>query len=147
MPVVRDLIRTKGNQVWSTAPEASVFEALQLMAEKQVGALLVMRGDEIRGIISERDCIRKLDLQGRTARQTKVSEIMTTNVLYVEASETLEECMAVMTEKRIRHLPVFDDGHLVGLVSIGDILKEIITEQKIIISHLEHYITGGGHPA
>jgi CBS domain-containing protein len=145
MPVVRDLIRTKGGQVWSIAPDAIVLEALQLMAEKQVGALLVMRGDNIRGIISERDCIRKLDLQGRTARQTKVSEIMTSNVLYVEASESLEECMAIMTEKRIRHLPVFDEGHLVGLISIGDVLKQINSEQKIIISHLEHYISGEGN--
>ncbi len=143
MPVVRDLIRVKGGQVWSIAPDASVFEALQLMAEKQVGALLVMRGDDIRGIISERDCIRKLDLQGRTARQTRISEIMTSNVLYVEASETLEDCMAIMTEKRIRHLPVFDEGHLVGMISIGDVLKQINSEQKIIISKLEHYITGG----
>lgn len=147
MPVVRDLIRTKGGQVWSIAPDAAVFQALQLMAEKQVGALLVMRGDDIRGIISERDCIRKLDLQGRTARQTRVSEIMTSNVLYVEANKSLEECMAIMTEKRIRHLPVFEDGHLIGMISIGDVLKQINSEQKIIISHLEHYITGGGSSA
>ncbi len=143
MPVILDVIRKKGSQVWSVAPDATVFEALQLMAEKQVGALLVMQGDRILGIISERDCIRKLDLQGRTARETRVADIMTSNVLYAEAGESLEECMAVMTEKRIRHLPVFKNGHLAGMVSIGDILKEIISEQKIIISQLEHYISGG----
>jgi CBS domain-containing protein len=143
MAIVRDLIQTKGGQVWSIAPEATVYQALQLLADKKVGALLVMSDNKIKGILSERDCVRKVDLVGKASRTTKVSEIMTSSVLYVEASQPLEECMAVMTEKRVRHLPVFDDGKLVGMVSIGDVLKEIISEQKIIISHLERYITGG----
>ncbi len=143
MPIVRDLIRTKGNQIWSISPDASVFDALEMLAEKKVGALLVMRDNKIEGILSERDCVRKVDLLGRSSRQTRVSEIMTSNVLYIEADQPLEDCMAVMTEKRIRHLPVFDGNALVGVISVGDVLKEIISEQKVIISHLEHYITGG----
>ncbi len=143
MPIVRDLIRTKGNQIWSISPDASVFDALEMLAEKKVGALLVMRDNKIEGILSERDCVRKVDLLGRSSRQTRVSEIMTSNVLYIEADQPLEDCMAVMTEKRVRHLPVFDGNALVGVISVGDVLKEIISEQKVIISHLEHYITGG----
>jgi CBS domain-containing protein len=144
MPIVRDLIRTKGNQIWSTTPDATVYQALEVMADKKVGALLVMKAGEVVGILSERDCVRKVDILGRSSKTVKVEEIMTRNVLYVEAGQPLEDCMTLMTDKRIRHLPVFDEGRLVGMVSIGDVLKEIISEQKVMISHLEHYITGAG---
>jgi CBS domain-containing protein len=144
MPIVRDLIRTKGNQIWSITPDASVYQALEMMAEKRVGALLVMKAGKVTGILSERDCVRKVDILGKTSRAVKVEEIMTRNVLYVEANQPLEDCMSLMTEKRIRHLPVFDEGQLVGMISIGDVLNEIISEQKVMISHLEHYITGAG---
>jgi len=144
MPIVKDLIRTKGSQIWSITPDATVYHAMEMMAEKKVGALLVMKSGSIEGILSERDCVRKVDILGKASRAVKVEEIMTRNVIYVEARQPLEDCMAIMTEKRIRHLPVFDEGQLVGVVSIGDVLKEIISEQKVMISHLEHYITGAG---
>jgi CBS domain-containing protein len=138
------LIRTKGNQIWSIEPEATVYQALEMMAEKKIGALLVMKSGMVEGILSERDCVRKVDILGKTSKVVRVADIMTRNVLYVEAGQPLEDCMSLMTEKRIRHLPVFDEGQLVGVVSIGDVLKEIISEQKVMISHLEHYITGAG---
>ena len=144
MPIVKDLIRSKGNQIWSIQPESTVYQAMELMAERQVGALLVMKAGKIVGILSERDCVRRVDILGKSSRTVQVEEIMTRNVFYVEATQPLEDCMALMTDKRIRHLPVFEEGELVGVVSIGDVLKEIITEQKVMISHLEHYITGGG---
>lgn len=144
MATVRDMIRKKGSQIFSISPEATVFEALQKMAEYNTGALLVMRGDTVEGILSERDCVRRLDLEGRTARQTKVSEIMTSRVIYVEASQPLEECMALMIDKNIRHLPVYDGGKLLGLISVRDVLKEVVDVQQFMISQLERYITGGG---
>ncbi len=139
---VRDLIRKKGSQVFSIRPDASVLEAMQMMAEKNTGALLVMDGNKVVGIISERDCVRKLDIQSRTAKSAKISEIMTSKVLYVEASQSLDECMAVMIDKNIRHLPVYEEGKLLGLISVRDVLKEVVDYQKFMISHLEHYITG-----
>ncbi len=139
---VRDLIRKKGSQVFSIRPDASVLEAMQMMAEKNTGALLVMDGNKVVGIISERDCVRKLDIQGRTAKSANISEIMTSKVLYVEASQSLDECMAVMIDKNIRHLPVYEEGKLLGLISVRDVLKEVVDYQKFMISHLEHYITG-----
>lgn len=144
MSTVRDMIRKKGSQIFSISPDATVFEALQRMAEYNTGALLVMRGDTVEGILSERDCVRRLDLEGRAARQTKVSEIMTNRVIYVEASQSLEECMALMIDKNIRHLPVYDNGKLLGLISVRDVLKEVVDVQKFMISQLERYITGGG---
>jgi CBS domain-containing protein len=144
MATVRDMIRKKGSQIFSISPDATVFEALQKMAEYNTGALLVMRGDTVEGILSERDCVRRLDLEGRTARQTKVSEIMTSRVVYVEASQPLEECMALMIDKNIRHLPVYDGGKLLGLISVRDVLKEVVDVQQFMISQLERYITGGG---
>lgn len=144
MATVRDMIRKKGSQIFSISPEATVFEVLQKMAEYNTGALLVMRGDTVEGILSERDCVRRLDLEGRTARQTKVSEIMTSRVIYVEASQPLEECMALMIDKNIRHLPVYDGGKLLGLISVRDVLKEVVDVQQFMISQLERYITGGG---
>jgi len=136
------LLEEKGTHIWSIGPEASVYEAIELMAEKVVGALLVMEGSNVVGVISERDYARKVILKGRSSKETRISEIMTTRVIYVRPDHTLEECMALMTEKRIRHLPVLDAGNLIGVLSIGDLVKAIIAEQKFIIDQLTHYISG-----
>ncbi len=144
MSTVRDIIRKKGSDVWSIAPEATVYEALQLMAEKGAGALLVMSGDEVNGILSERDCVRQVDLQGRTSRETKVNDIMTRDVISVQVNEKLEDCMATMLQKNIRHLPVYEDEQLLGLISVRDVLREVVDVQKSLIAQLERFITGGG---
>ena len=140
----RDVIRQKGGGVFAVKPESSVLEAMQLMAEKNTGAVMVTSGDRITGILSERDCVRKLDLGGRSAENTKVEEIMTRDVLYVEAGQSIDECMAVMIDKNIRHLPVYDNGKLLGVMSVRDVLKEVVDYQKFMISQLEHYIAGSG---
>jgi len=142
MDTVRDLVRTKGSQIFSVKPEATVLEALKLMSEKNTGAAMVMDGNKVVGILSERDCVRKVELAGKTVKNTKVSEIMTSKVLYVEAGQSLEECMAIMIEKNIRHLPVYENGSLLGLISVRDVLKQVVDYQKFMISHLEHYIAG-----
>lgn len=139
---VRDLVRQKGSRVYSVAPEATVLQALKLMAEQNIGAVLVMQGERVAGILSERDCVRKVELAGKTAQTTQVGEIMTSNVLYVEASQSLDECMAVMIDKNIRHLPVFENNRLLGLISVRDVLKEVVDYQRFMITQLEHYITG-----
>jgi len=144
MSTVRDIIRKKGGGIYAISPDASVLEALKLMAEHNSGALLVLRDEEVEGIVSERDCVRKVELTGRTSAGTTVQEIMTSKVVYIEASQPLEECMALMLEKSIRHLPVYDNKQLMGLVSIRDVLNEVVDVQKFMISQLEHYITGGG---
>ncbi len=142
MRTVGALLQIKGNDVWSIGPDASVYEALQLLAEKNVGALLVRDGDELVGIVSERDYARQVELAGKTARDTRVNEIMTRRVVCVGPEQTLEQCMALMTEERIRHLPVLDQGRLVGIISIGDVVKEVIADQQSLIQHLERYIAG-----
>ena len=144
MSTVRDIIRKKGSDVWSIAPEATVYDALQSMAEKEAGALLVMTGDEVNGILSERDCVRRVDLQGRTPRMTKVSEIMTSDVISVQVTENLENCMTAMIERNIRHLPVYEGTNLLGLISVRDVLREVVDVQKSLIAQLERFITGGG---
>lgn len=144
MSTVRDIIRKKGSDVWSISPEASVYEAIQLMAEKDTGALLVMSGDEVNGILSERDCVRRVDLQERTSHATKVNEIMTREVISVPVNEKLEDCMATMLEKNIRHLPVYEGTELLGLISVRDVLREVVEVQKSLIAQLERFITGGG---
>lgn len=141
MKRVRDILTRKGNDVWSISPNASVYDAMKLMADKGIGALLVMEGEKLVGIISERDYARKVILQGRSSRTTSVEEIMTSRVAYAEPGQNIEECMAVMTEKRIRHLPVMEAGQVHGVISIGDLVKSIIDEQKFIIEQLERYIT------
>ena len=141
MRTVRDILHTKGHDVWCVGPENTVFEALERMAEKQVGALVVMDGTHLAGIISERDYARKVVLLGRTSPQTLVREIMTSHVAYTHLNQSVEECMAIMTDKRFRHLPVIEQDKLVGIVSIGDLVKSIISEQKFIIEQLERYIT------
>lgn len=143
MTTASDILKSKPQQgVYAIAPTASVYDALQMMASKGVGALLVMDGERVAGIVTERDYARKIALMSRTSKDTLVREIMTAEVMYVRPNQTSEECMALMTENRLRHLPVMDDGHLMGLISIGDLVKDIISEQKFIIEQLEHYITG-----
>ena len=128
--------------VYTIAPTGSVFDALKLMAEKSIGALVVTEGEQVVGIITERDYARKVILMARSSKETPVHDIMTSSVMYVRPDHTSEECMVLMTENRLRHLPVMDNGKLVGLISIGDLVKDIISEQKFIIEQLEHYITG-----
>jgi CBS domain-containing protein len=139
---VRQLLQSKGQTVWSTAPGASVYDALQLMAEKNIGALVVMDGERLAGIFSERDYARKVILKGKTSHQLYVSEVMTSNVVSVRPDQTIVDCMELMTDMRVRHLPVLDAGRLVGVISIGDVVKSIISDQKEMIDHLEGYITG-----
>ncbi len=139
---VRDLIRQKGSRIFAVRPEVSVLEAMAVMAEQNIGAVLVMTGEQVNGILSERDCVRKLDLAGRSAKNTTVRDIMTSDVLYLEAGQSVEEGMAVMIDKNIRHLPVYENGKLLGLLSVRDILKEVVDYQKFMISQLEHYISG-----
>jgi CBS domain-containing protein len=142
MKTVRDILTVKGYEVYCVAPDATVYEAVQLMAEKEIGALMVMEGAQVVGLISERDYARKVILQGRASSTTRVKEIMITPVVYVHIEQPIEECMALMTEKRTRHLPVIEDGKLAGIISIGDLVKAIITDQKFIIEQLERYICG-----
>jgi len=142
MKTVRDILAAKGHRVWSVDPGASVFDALRLMAEKEIGALVVMEGDKVVGILSERDYARKVVLLGRTSPTTAVKEIMTSPVVYTHSDQSIEECMALVTEKRVRHLPVMSEGKLVGLISIGDLVKSIIADQKFIIEQLVRYISG-----
>ena len=142
MKTVRDILEVKGRMVWSVDPGSTVFDALSLMAEKEIGALVVLDEARVAGIISERDYARKVILHGRASPTTRVEEIMTSHVAYTHLDQSIEECMAIMTDKRIRHLPVLQDGKLIGLISIGDLVKAIIADQKFIIEQLERYITG-----
>ena len=144
MATVRDIVRRKGGEVISISPDASVFEALKLMSDRNTGAILVIAGGKVEGILSERDCARRLELHGRTARETKVRDIMTSKVLYAQATQTIEECVAIMIDKSIRHLPVFENDELIGVISSRDALRAMVDEQKFVITQLEHYITGGG---
>jgi CBS domain-containing protein len=138
------MIRKKGGDVFTIAPEATVLEALEMMAKRNTGALLVMSEGNMAGIVSERDCIRKVELRGRNVKDTKVGEIMTSQVITVQCDQPLEESMELMIEKSIRHLPVYDGSELVGLLSVRDVLKEVIEVQQMMLSQLERYITGGG---
>jgi CBS domain-containing protein len=142
MKIVGQLLQTKGSQVWSIDPEATVYEALKLMAAKGVGALVVVEAGQVVGIISERDYARKVSLQGKSDQTTPVREIMTSKVVYIRPEQSVEDCMALMTDKRIRHLPVLEDDRLVGVISIGDVVKAVISEQEFMIAQLENYITG-----
>jgi len=142
MKSVRQLLEGKGTEVYTVEPDASVYDALGLMAAKEIGALLVVDGDKPVGLISERDYARKVILKGHSSRELRVRDIMTHRVICTRPEETLEECMAVMTDKRIRHLPVLANGKVVGLVSIGDLVKAIIAEQQFVIEQLESYVSG-----
>ena len=143
MKDVAQILKSKSDhKVYTVSPSAPVLDAVKLMAEKNLGALLVLDGEEFVGVISERDCTRKMLLVDRLSRETPVRDIMSSPVQYVGPGHTNEECMALMTDKRLRHLPVIDNGKLIGLVSIGDLVKDIISEQSFIIQQLEHYIAG-----
>ena len=143
MTTAADILKSKPNQaIFAIGPRASVYDALKLAADKGVGALLVMEDERVTGIVTERDYARKVALLSRSSKDTAVSEIMTTAVMYVHPKQTNAECMALMTDKRIRHLPVMDEGKLLGLISIGDLVKDIISEQQFIIQQLQHYIAG-----
>jgi CBS domain-containing protein len=143
MKTVRQLLKSKpSSAVWSIGPDAKTYDAIKLLADKGVGALLVMEGERLVGILSERDYARKVILKGKSSLDTPVREIMTTEVLYVRPDHTNEDCMALMTDKRVRHLPVLENGKVIGVVSIGDVVKDIISEQEFTIKQLEHYLMG-----
>ena len=142
MPTVRQLLQEKGHIVWSIGPDESVYDAIKLMAEKGIGALIVVDRAKTVGMLSERDYARKVILVGRSSKETKIREIMTTQVISADPHQSVQECMTIMTEKRIRHLPVMEDDQLIGMISIGDLVKAIIAEQQFVISQLEHYISG-----
>lgn len=142
MITVGELLNRKGHGVWSVSPEDTVFDAIKMMGEKGVGALTVLKDGVLVGMLSERDYARQVILKGRTSKETKVKEIMTSQIYYTFPDQTADDCMIVMTERRIRHLPVLKDDELIGMISIGDLVKSIIAEQKFIIEQLEHYITG-----
>lgn len=142
METIRQLLDAKGHHVFSIAPDAPVLDALTRMADHEVGSLVVLEEGRLVGIISERDYARNVALKAKSSQDTPVRDIMTTPVVYVRPDHSLEECMALMTEKRVRHLPVLDAEELVGLLSIGDLVKAVISEQKLVIEQLEHYIMG-----
>jgi len=143
MKTVEQILRAKGNAFWFVAPDTMVYDALKLMAEKDVGALLVLEsGTQLLGIVSERDYARKVILKGKSSLDTPVAEVMTRHVVAVKPQQTVEECMAVMTAKRIRHLPVLVAEQVVGVVSIGDLVKASLDEKDFLIKQLENYITG-----
>lgn len=144
MLTVRELLAKKGSQVWSVSPDATVYDALQVMAERNVGAVLVLAGGELAGILSERDYARQVVLKGKASRDTPVRQIMTTRLVCVTPERTIEECMALMTDRRIRHLPVLQGETLLGLLSIGDVVKAVISEKQFLIEQLEGYITSSG---
>jgi len=140
MKTLKQLLQAKGNQIYAIAPDARVIDALKLMAEREVGALVVMESGRLAGIVSERDYARKVILHGKSSHDIQVRDIMTAKVITVHPGQTVEECMALMTGKRIRHLPVTDGERLIGVVSIGDLVKEVIAEQEATIKQLESYI-------
>lgn len=142
MKLVKHLLDAKGHDTLSIGPDASVLDAIKLMAEKGVGALVVMQGDTLAGVVTERDYARKVILKDRSSHETPVRDIMTTNVLTASNDDNVEHCMNLMTDKRVRHLPVVEDGNVVGIISIGDLVKAVIADQKQEIEHLEQYISG-----
>ena len=141
MKTVKEILDAKGNEVLSVSADETVYNALKLMAEKNVGALVVLEQGKLTGLFSERDYARKITLKGRSSPDTRVDEVMTKRVVCADLKHTAEECMALMTDKRVRHLPVVQDNQVIGLVSIGDLVKAIISHQKFIIEQLENYIT------
>jgi CBS domain-containing protein len=143
MDTVRNVLAKKGTEVWSIAHDRTVYEAVQMMAEKDIGALLVIEADKPAGIFSERDYARQVILKGKSSRDTPVREVMTTRVVCVRPEQTVEECMALMTDKHVRHLPVITEGKIAGLLSIGDVVKAVISEKQFLIKQLENYITTG----
>jgi CBS domain-containing protein len=139
---VRDILRRKGGNIISVTPDSTVLDALRLMAEKNIGGVLVMQGESLMGIFTERDYARKIILKGKTSADSKVSEVMVSSLITVAPDATTSDCMKLMTDKTIRHLPVIENNRLVGLISIGDVVKTMIEEQQQVIQHLEQYIAG-----
>ena len=144
MKTVRDLLAGKSSEVWSIGPDATVYDAIALMSERGIGAVLVLEGGNLAGILSERDYARRVILKGKASRETRVREIMTTELIHVTHDKTLDDCMAIMTTSRIRHLPVVHEGRLAGILSIGDIVKAMLSEREAQIEQLESYIKTGG---
>ena len=141
MHTAADILHSKGRQVWSVAPDILIIEAIRLLAEKEVGALLVMDDEKLVGIVTERDYARKVALEGRSSSNSLVREIMSTHVLCARPAQTVQECMALMSDKRARHLPVVDHKKVIGIISIGDLVKSVIAEQQFEIEQLQHYIS------
>ena len=142
MATVAQLLQIKGANVWKISPDVTMYDALVLMAEKDIGALLVVEGDQFIGILTERDYARKVALKGKTSQTALVKDIMTTQIIYVTPDQTVEECMAIMTNRHFRHLPVVENGKLAGIVSIGDAVKSVIEDKEFLIGELEKYIVG-----
>ena len=140
---VREILANKGGEIWSVSPDATVFETLQVMADQEIGAVLVMRDGRTVGMFSERDYARQVILKGKASKDTPVRDVMTSRVVYVRPEQTLDDCMALMTDKRVRHLPVIGNDELLGVLSIGDIVKAMISEKQFIIEQLENYIAQG----
>ena len=141
MKFVSEMLKGKGRDVWTVSPDSTVYDALQVMADKNVGALMVLEDDQVVGVISERDYARKVILKGKASKDTPVSEIMSTKLVWVRPDQSIEDCMNLMTNRRIRHLAVLEEGRLIGVISIGDVVKAIISEQEFTIQQLEQYIT------
>ncbi len=144
MQTVRDVLERKGHQVWTVQARQTVYEALEILAEKDIGALLVCDGDEAVGMFSERDYARHVILKGKSSKDTPVREVMSAPLLFASPQQKMEECMALMTEHRIRHLPVLEEGKIIGMISIGDVVKAVLEEKQFLIQQLESYITLGG---
>ncbi|MDA3923044.1 MAG: CBS domain-containing protein [Salinisphaera sp.] len=142
MTTVNDLLRDKSSDIWTIGPDETMFDALKLLGEKNIGAVLVMEGGRLVGLLSERDYARKVLLKGRRSRETKVREVMSTDVTSVTSRTAVEECLSLMTDRRFRHLPVMDNDKLIGLISMGDLVKAIIEDQRDLIGQLEQYISG-----
>ena len=143
MKTVAQILKSKGREVWTITPETIVFDALKTMADKNVGALVVLDRTTVIGILSERDYARKVILHGKSSKELKTREIMSANVYFVGPDQNIDDCMALFTNKRVRHLPVLRNDELIGIISIGDVVKAVIAEQESTIKHLENYITGG----
>ncbi len=142
MKNISNLIQGRAGEIWSVSPDDCVYDAVKLLVDKNIGALLVMRQDKLVGVVSERDCARKVLLGDKSAQETRISEIMSPRVVCAKPDHTVDECMALMTEKRIRHLPVIEGEKIISMISLGDLVKSVISEQQHIIDQLEHYISG-----
>ena len=142
MNTIREIIKKKGGEVWSVSTENTVYDALSLMAEKSIGAVLVIDNSALKGVMSERDYARKIILEGKSSKDVQVGEIMSPRVIYIDIDTNIEECMALMINKRIRHIPVYENNSLGGIISIGDVVKALIDEKEVVINELENYITG-----
>ena len=144
MKTVQDVLKQKGSEIWFVSPDTTVYNTLKLMADKEIGAVLVLEGGRPVGIFTERDYARQVILKGKASKDTPVNDVMTSRVVFVRPDQNIEECMALMTDKHVRHLPVLESNQLIGILSIGDVVKAVISEKQFIIQQLENYITTGG---